>query len=164
MRLEIVRSKRRKKTVAARIMGDTLQVRAPADLPEGELNEVINKLRPRLEDERRRQRAANNAELAARAEALNKRFFGGRLRPRRIEYVSNQQQRFGSCSPHSAVIRISHRVAAMPGWVRDYVVLHELAHLEEPNHSARFWALVDRYPRAERAKGFLMGVGMAPLE
>ena len=164
MRVEVFRSKRRKKTVAARLVGDTLQVRAPADLSEGELNDVIRRLRPRLEQERERQRVANNEELAARAEALNKRFFGGRLRLRRISYVSNQERRFGSCSPASAVIRISDRVAAMPGWVRDYILIHELAHLEEPNHSSRFWALVNRYPRTERARGFLIGMGMAQRE
>ncbi len=160
MRLEILRSKRRKKTVAARIVGDTMQVRAPADLPEGELNQVIEQLRPRLEREREARRVAGNERLAARAAALNKRFFGGRLRVRQVVYVGNQERRFGSCSPSTAVIRISDRVAAMPAWVRDYVLVHEMAHLEEPNHSRRFWALVDRYPRAERAKGFLMGVGM----
>lgn len=166
MRLEIFRSKRRKKTVAARIVGDTLQVRAPADLSEGELDEVIRQMRPRLERERERQRrqVLDNEELAARAEALNRRFFGGRLRLRQITYVSNQKRRFGSCSPFSAVIRISDRVATMPDWVRDYVLMHELAHLEEPNHSPRFWALVNRYPRTERARGFLMAVGMEAPE
>lgn len=164
MRLEILRSKRRRKTVAARIVGDTLQVRAPADLPEDELNEVINKLRPRLERERVRRQLADNAGLAARAELLNKRYFDGRLRVRRVAYVTNQQRRFGSCSPSEAVIRISERVAAMPDWVRDYVLVHELAHLIEASHSPRFWALVNRFPRAERARGFLMGMGLAEAD
>lgn len=164
MRLEILRSKRRRKTVAARIVGDTLQVRAPADLPEDELNEVINKLRPRLERERVRRQLADNAGLAARAELLNKRYFDGKLRVRQVAYVTNQQRRFGSCSPSEAVIRISERVAAMPDWVRDYVLIHELAHLIEASHSPRFWALVNRFPRAERARGFLMGMGLAEAD
>jgi predicted metal-dependent hydrolase len=158
MRLEIVRSKRRKKTVAARIVGDVLQVRAPADLSEGELSEVISQLRPRLERERDRRLAAGSRELEERAQLLNQRFFGGCLRLGRVQYVTNQQRRFGSCSPWSADIRISERVAAMPRWVRDYVLIHEMAHLVEPNHSRRFWELVRRYPEAERARAFLLGV------
>ncbi len=161
MRIEVHRSKRRRKTVAARIVGDTMQVRAPADLPQEELDRVIAELRPRLERQRRRKQALDDAALAARAAALNARYFGGRLRLGPVSYVTNQEQRYGSCTPQTAAIRISHRVAAMPDWVKDYVLVHELAHLEEPNHSPRFWALVNRYPRSERARGFLMGACLA---
>jgi predicted metal-dependent hydrolase len=44
----------------------------------------------------------------------------------------------------------------MPGWVLDWVVIHELAHLEVPDHGDRFQALVARYELGERAKGYLM--------
>ena len=54
-------------------------------------------------------------------------------------------------------MRLSHRLQTMPAWVVDYVLVHELAHLVEPSHDARFWSLVDGYPRAERAKGYLEG-------
>jgi predicted metal-dependent hydrolase len=49
----------------------------------------------------------------------------------------------------------------MPDWVLDYVLLHELAHLVVPSHNSLFWNLVARYPRAERARGFLEGVSAA---
>ena len=75
-------------------------------------------------------------------------------------YVTNQHTRYGSCSPAEGTIRISADLAGMPGWVRDYVLVHELAHLLEANHSPAFWSLVNRYPLAERARGYLMAKGM----
>jgi len=54
-------------------------------------------------------------------------------------------------------IRLSARLQGMPVWVVDYVLVHELAHLLEPGHDAAFWGWVDRYPQAERAKGYLLG-------
>jgi predicted metal-dependent hydrolase len=81
-----------------------------------------------------------------------------------IRWVSNQNKRVGSCTPSKGTIRISHHVAEMPAFVRDYVIVHELAHLVEPNHSQGFWKLVTRYPRTERARGYLMAVGLEPLD
>ena len=49
----------------------------------------------------------------------------------------------------------------MPDWVLDYVLVHELAHLVVPGHGPQFWSLVDRYPRTERARGYLEGVAAA---
>jgi hypothetical protein len=57
-------------------------------------------------------------------------------------------------------VRISSRLVGEPGWVLDYVIVHELALVSVPRHDARVWALVRRYPRAERARGFLMARGL----
>ena len=81
--------------------------------------------------------------------------------PASVRWVTNQNGRWGSCTPADRSIRISHRVQEMPDWVIDYVLLHELAHLIVPSHNARFWALVGRYPKAERARGYLEGVAAA---
>jgi predicted metal-dependent hydrolase len=72
--------------------------------------------------------------------------------------VTNQKGRWGSCTPADGTIRISNRIAGMPDWVVDYVILHELVHLVVAAHNAAFWALVNRYPKAERAQGYLEGV------
>jgi predicted metal-dependent hydrolase len=65
-------------------------------------------------------------------------------------------ERWGSCSPATGAIRISDRLAAYPSWVRDYVIVHELGHLTHASHSDAFWRLVNRYPLAERARGYLI--------
>jgi len=99
--------------------------------------------------------------LIARADDLAAAYLAPALdhtpEPAGVFWVTNQQQRWGSCTPSTGLIRISHRLQPMPAWVVDYVLLHELAHLVEPNHSARFWDLVGRYPAAEKAKGYLEG-------
>jgi len=55
--------------------------------------------------------------------------------------VRNQRWRWGSCS-RSGHICLNWRLATMPDWVRDYVMLHELMHLKRMDHSAKFWKLV----------------------
>ncbi|MGI8913207.1 MAG: M48 metallopeptidase family protein, partial [Chloroflexota bacterium] len=57
-------------------------------------------------------------------------------------------------------IRLSDRLAQVPDWVRDYVIVHELAHLLRADHSPAFWRLVQRYKLAERARGYLMALGL----
>ena len=78
-----------------------------------------------------------------------------------MRWVDNQHRRWGSCTPADRSIRLSSRLRAMPDYVVDYVLVHELVHLLEPSHGERFWELVGRYPRAERARGFLEGVELA---
>ena len=67
--------------------------------------------------------------------------------------VRNQRSRWGSCS-RRGVISLNWRLIQVPPAVRDYIILHELTHLREMNHSARFWAAVERvcpdYASAER--------------
>jgi len=72
--------------------------------------------------------------------------------PARIR-VAGQRTRWGSCAP-SGTVSLNWRLALAPPAVLDYVVIHELCHLREPNHGPRFWALVElhrpQYPAARR--------------
>lgn len=157
--VEVIRSKQRKKTVSAELQQGVLVVRAPATMSDAELAPVIEKLQKRLRKRLRRPPRGDD-ELEQTAQALNREYFDGRLRWQSIRFVTNQNKRFGSCTPSRGTIRISDRVATMPPWVLRYVLMHELAHLEEANHGPRFWALVNRYPLTERARGYLMAVGL----
>ena len=160
MEVKIVRSKRRKKTVEARLESGVLVIRAPAAISDAELSPIIEKLKAKVEKKQRRRQSQTDASLEARARELNRRYFDGTLTWASIRYVTNQNNRFGSCTPSHGTIRISHRVERLPTWVRDYVLVHELAHLVEPNHSRAFWDLVNHYPKTERARGYLIAIGL----
>jgi len=149
--VEIVTSRRRRKTVQASIVDGVIRVQAPASMPKRELDEHVQYLVARLE----RRYRSESVDLDARAKKLSKRF----SLPVATSVVwANQRSQWGSCTPTTGEIRISNRLAAYPPWVLDYVIVHELAHLVEANHSPAFNALVDAYPLAERARGFLMAV------
>lgn len=154
--VKILRSKKRRRSVSARMVKDILIVRAPENIPETRLQEVIAGLKARIERRRLKEELNKNENLASRAEKLNKRFFENKLQVNSIEYVTGQRSKFGCCNFRTGSIRISHRISGMPQWVRDYVIIHELAHLVTPDHSRVFWDIVNRYKLAERAKGYLI--------
>lgn len=163
MEVKIVRSRQRAKTVSARAVDGVFVVQAPAHMSDTELQPVVDKLLARWQ--RRQQKdSLDDAALERRARELNRQYFGGKLQWQSVRWVSNQNSRHGSCTPSQGTIRISHRLATMPAFVRDYVLVHELAHLLEPNHGPRFWRLVNQYPRTERARGYLMAVGLEQME
>jgi predicted metal-dependent hydrolase len=155
--VEIRRSSRRRRTVRAYREGDRIIVLMPAHLTAEEEESHVRSLVERLDQRERRTRPSDD-ELLARAGVLSARWLDGRAVPSSVRWVTNQNSRWGSCSSKDASIRLSHRLQGMPEWVVDYVLLHELAHLIEPNHGKRFWALVEGYPHTARAKGFLEGV------
>jgi hypothetical protein len=157
--VKILRSKKRRRSVSARLIRDILVVRAPESMPEIRLQEVIAGFKARIERKHLKQELNKSENLASRAEEFNKRYFENKLKINSIEYVTGQKSRFGCCNFRTGSIRISHRISSMPQWVRDYVIIHELAHLAAPNHSKAFWDIVNRYKLAERAKGYLIAVG-----
>jgi len=158
--VEVRRSQRRHRTVSAYRDGGRVVVLIPAQFTRAEEREWVDKMVERLAAREDRDRHTD-AELTARALRLAGRYLADHpeaSRPSSVRWVDNQNGRWGSCTPADATIRISDRIARMPEWVVDYVVFHELVHLVVADHSAEFWKLVARYPKAERARGFLEGV------
>ncbi|AZA10898.1 hypothetical protein CGERO_02870 [Corynebacterium gerontici] len=137
--------------MSARIVDGRIEIRLPAGMSQEAEAVAIEELKQKIT---RRQRS-DDGELAQRARYLNTTFLEGRAKVQSIRWVSNQRHRWGSCSPRSGEIRISDRLVGLPQYVVDAVILHELAHTIEPNHSPAFWELADRAPQSERAKGFL---------
>ncbi len=136
----------------ARMVGDVLRVAIPDTMSPAEELHWVGLMRSKFE-----QRIASEPlDLTKRASRLSRLY--ALPMPDSIRWVHNQRTRWASCTPENRTIRISSRVAAFPGWVIDYLIVHELAHLHEPGHGKAFRTLVDRYPRAERATGFLIAM------
>jgi predicted metal-dependent hydrolase len=154
--VEIVRSTRRKRTVEAQIINGTIRVHVPARMKQSDVDRYTAELVARLQ----RAEASDRIDLVARATVLARRY---KLPvPKSIRFVDNQKSQWGSCTPATGEIRLSSRLTQFPSWVLDYVIVHELAHLIEFHHNAKFLALVDQFPKAERARGFLTGVHYSP--
>ncbi|MEW6103469.1 MAG: M48 family metallopeptidase [bacterium] len=158
MDFEVIKSNKRRKTVYAKIIEGKLYIYLPEGLCEHEEKKWVDKMLMWAEDQKKKRELNDSTNLEKLSEKLNREYLGGRAKWASIEYVSNQKRIFGSCSVKSGEIRISDKLAKMPDWVRDYVVLHELAHLIYPDHSKPFWRLVNQYRLTERARGYLMAV------
>lgn len=162
--VEVRRSQRRRRTVSAYRDGERVVVLIPDQFSRAEETEWVDRMLARLAAREDRP-ARTDAELLQRATRLISLYlseYGQSAVPTSVRWVTNQNGRWGSCTPADRTIRLSHRLQEMPDWVIDYVLVHELAHLIVPNHNASFWALVGRYPRTERARGYLEGVASVP--
>jgi len=154
--VEVIRSDKRNKTVSAKIVDGVIRVRIPAWMTAADEARFVDDVVERIE----RERKSASVNLDGRARALATEY--ALPEPESITWSKVQRQRWGSCSIGSRDIRISDRLVDVPPWVLDYVIIHELTHLVIPHHGPEFDALVDRYPLAERATGYLMAVSDRP--
>ncbi len=148
--VEVIRSAKRRKTVGAHLVGGVLRIAIPSWMSKAEEAHWVREMSARFV----RKMSADRLRLSERAESLARRH--DLPRPDSIRWADDMRSRWGSCTPSARTIRISTRLAAFPDWVVDYVIVHELAHLEVGGHSDEFWRLVYRYPKAERAIGYLI--------
>jgi predicted metal-dependent hydrolase len=154
--VEVRRSARRRKTVSAYRDGDLIVVMVPARMSRAEERHWVEVMTKRLAERDARHHRSDH-DLLERGRELSRRFLRGQARPAAVRWVDNQRSRWGSCTIEDRTIRLSSRLHGMPEYVIDYVLLHELAHLVVPDHGPRFWALLEAYPKTERARGFLDG-------
>lgn len=151
--VQVVRSPKRRRTVGAQLKGGVLTVRVPAWMSADDTQRWTDKMVASF----RRKLSADRIDLTERAATLAGRY--GLRTPASIRWSDDMLTRWGSCTLPTGTIRISTRLAPFPDWVIDSVIVHELCHLSVRNHDAEFWALANRYPKMERAIGFLIAKG-----
>ncbi|EHR49358.1 putative metal-dependent hydrolase [Saccharomonospora marina XMU15] len=163
-KVEVRRSARRRRTVTAYRDGDTLVVLIPATMSQAEEEHWVAEMQRKLqrtESRRASPARASDEALLMRCAQLSRRYLDGTAQPASVRWVPPMRTRWASCTPADRTIRVSERLREVPSWVLDYVLVHELAHLRVAEHNAKFWALVRRYPKTERAIGYLEGLSAA---
>ncbi|WP_309123598.1 M48 family metallopeptidase [Arthrobacter sp.] len=158
--VEVRRSARRRRTVSVDLRDGVAVVSIPASFSARQEKQWVERMVAKLHANSQRP-AHSESGLSDRASELSKQYLVGRGMPTSIRWVTNQNSRWGSATPASGAIRLSHKLQGMPDWVIDYVILHEMAHLIEPTHNATFWSLLKSYPHTETAKAFLLGAAYA---
>ncbi len=160
------RTARRKSSLAAFWEDGQAVIAVPAALSVEDEKYWVPRLVSRLEqgtlkEPIGRRGPAGDEALMQRSLALSAQYLGGRAVPFSVRWVTNQNSRWGSATPARKTIRISHHVQGMPGWVVDYVLLHELAHLLHSHHGRDFWRELAGFSRLEAARAYLEGASFA---
>jgi predicted metal-dependent hydrolase len=163
-KVEVKRSKRAKRNVTAYRDNDKTVVTVPTRMAKRDIDAYVVELVNRLDD--RDERTSSQESLEQRARILSKKYLGQDLFdthkvPVKIRWVTNQNSRWGSCTPDEGTIRLSHRMQRMPSYVIDSVIVHELIHLLVTDHSPEFYELMNKYPQHEKAKAYLDGYSHA---
>ena len=123
---------------------------------------MIHDVCERMARNNRIDHAESDRLLLERARRLDAEYLSGKARPVDARFSTKLTSSFGNANLRTRVIQVAERLRQSPQWVIDYLLIHEMAHLIAPGHSAEFWRLVDRYRYAERAKGYL--ICMSQLE
>ncbi|WP_165168298.1 M48 metallopeptidase family protein [Rothia uropygialis] len=159
--VEIRRSARRRKTISARWEGKMIVLLVPGTMATPVARDYLERLLPKLLSERSGARddpRRTDAYLGERASVIARSYLDDRVKPVSIGWVTNQNTRWGSTTPATGRIRISHHLWGAPEFVVDYVIHHELCHLVEPSHNNHFKKLEAQFPYVELAKAFLEGI------
>jgi len=155
VKIKVIRSFKRRKTVSARLKGGVLELRVPVFLTPRQVNQYAQAFLTKFNQKKA---LKNDSFLKKRAKLLAKKYLERKLPSYQITWSTRQQRIFGICNKKTRNIRISARLKKVPSWVLDYVILHELAHLLFSGHGKDFWQAVGKYPKTELAKAFLKGV------
>lgn len=154
--VRIVRSKRRKRNIAAYRQSGEIVVSVPFRTTRAEISQILPELVERVIAGEKRARKSEE-ELEWRALQLLGRYLPEfHERPASISW-RQMSERWGSCTTIDRTIRISDRLQGAPDYVLDYVLLHELIHLRTSGHGEDFYRYLRRYEAEQRAESYLEG-------
>lgn len=152
--MQVRRTGRRKKTVAAVREGNLTVLYAPLRMPNYEIEEMAEELQQRLD--RIDPRAFySDQELLDRAEYLSATYLFSSAQPKSVSWSEKLTNAWGICNPLHQTINLAARLKGLPQYVIDYVLLHELVHLICTDHGRDFDTFMKLFEKKERAEGYL---------
>lgn len=154
--IRVVRSARRRRSISAYREHGAIVIQVPARLPNSKIQEVIPEMVQKILIREAREKMSDS-ELFQRANELLERYLPEfEVRPASVSW-RQMNERWGSCTTVDRTIRISDRLNGAPEYVVDYLLVHELIHLEIPDHGGDFEALLSRFEGSNLANAWLEG-------
>ena len=154
--IRVIRNARRRRSISAYREHGAIVIQVPARLTNAKIRELIPEMVEKILSREAREKLSDS-DLFERALELRRRY----LPEFEVDPVSVNwrvmNERWGSCTTLDRTIRISERLNGAPEYVVDYLLIHELIHLEIPDHGGDFEALLARFEGSEKASAYLEG-------
>lgn len=154
--VRVVKSSRRRKSISAYREHGAIVIQVPARLSNSKIREVIPEMVEKILSREAREKMSDKT-LHERAIQLLRRYLPEfQVVPASVTWRS-MNERWGSCTTIDRTIRISDRLNGAPEYVVDYLLVHELIHLEIADHGPEFEKLLSRFELSELANSYLEG-------
>ena len=152
----VIRKERRRRSVSAYRQGGVIEIHIPAKMSRRQEIEIIPEMISMVLRREARERKTDLELMQIGIELLTQYLPEFDTHPASINW-RNMNERWGSCTTVDRTIRISDRLVGSPAYVLNYIIFHELIHLQVPNHDSDFYNYLSRYPDAVKAEAFLEG-------
>lgn len=154
--IKVIRNSRRRRSISAYREHGSIVIQVPARLSNSKIQEAIPEMIEKILAREAREKLSEG-DLLNRANRLIDIYLPEfTVRPASVNWRT-MNERWGSCTTVDRTIRISDRLSGAPDYVLDYLLVHELIHLEIADHGESFRALLSRFTESERANAFLEG-------
>lgn len=154
--VRVIKSSRRRRSISAYREHGAIVIQVPARLSNSKIQEVIPEMVEKILSREAREKMSDKALFDRALELLNQYLPEFRVRPVSVVWRS-MNERWGSCTTLDRTIRISDRLNGAPPYVVDYLLVHELIHLEIPDHGGEFEKLLARFEESALANAYLDG-------